>query len=252
MTPDPYAGSANPRNPQSWNRYAYVNGDPVNWTDRTGLSSDLFYEPVQVTPGDEFDYGGSIYDGTGVVLDPSFLILYSMFFQPGAGGGGGGQGGGAASALQCSFTSAPGTVIGSAGTADYYYQGNAGWQVQVNLNFTVTGGTAPYTWTIGQYVLDIEYQNGTLGQVLTSAETLPNTATNTNGPVANFYDGPAYFLPPNAPPGRYNAEYIFEDFVTVSSGGQTVNCPTILWIASFNVSVPNGGEPVGTATATLP
>jgi RHS repeat-associated protein len=36
MTPDPYQASANPSAPQSWNRYSYVLGDPVNANDPTG------------------------------------------------------------------------------------------------------------------------------------------------------------------------------------------------------------------------
>ena len=40
MTPDPFSGSADPNNPQSWNRYGYVTGDPVNGTDSSGLSND--------------------------------------------------------------------------------------------------------------------------------------------------------------------------------------------------------------------
>ncbi len=36
MTPDPYGGSAMTNNPTSWNRYGYVNGDPVNSSDPTG------------------------------------------------------------------------------------------------------------------------------------------------------------------------------------------------------------------------
>jgi RHS repeat-associated protein len=37
LSPDPYVGSGGPADPGSWNRYAYVQGDPVNWTDETGL-----------------------------------------------------------------------------------------------------------------------------------------------------------------------------------------------------------------------
>jgi RHS repeat-associated protein len=36
MSPDRYRASAGPRDPRSWNRYAYTRGDPVNRFDRTG------------------------------------------------------------------------------------------------------------------------------------------------------------------------------------------------------------------------
>jgi RHS repeat-associated protein len=36
-SPDPYAASGGPRDPQSWNRYAYTAGDPVNLRDPEGL-----------------------------------------------------------------------------------------------------------------------------------------------------------------------------------------------------------------------
>jgi RHS repeat-associated protein len=36
-TPDPYDGSAAPQTPQSWNRYAYAGGDPINKNDPSGL-----------------------------------------------------------------------------------------------------------------------------------------------------------------------------------------------------------------------
>lgn len=35
-TPDPYQASGGPEDPQSWNRYAYADGDPVGRNDPTG------------------------------------------------------------------------------------------------------------------------------------------------------------------------------------------------------------------------
>ena len=40
--PDPFGGSANPANPQSWNRYSYVENDPVNFNDPSGLDGGSF------------------------------------------------------------------------------------------------------------------------------------------------------------------------------------------------------------------
>jgi len=38
-SPDPYKASGGPSDPRSWNRYTYVQGDPVNLNDPTGLSA---------------------------------------------------------------------------------------------------------------------------------------------------------------------------------------------------------------------
>ena len=38
-SPDPYQASGGPADPGSWNRYAYVGGDPVNYNDPSGLAS---------------------------------------------------------------------------------------------------------------------------------------------------------------------------------------------------------------------
>jgi RHS repeat-associated protein len=40
LTPDPYLASGGAAKPSSWNRYAYVEGDPVNWLDAQGLKAD--------------------------------------------------------------------------------------------------------------------------------------------------------------------------------------------------------------------
>ncbi|MGB6973102.1 MAG: RHS repeat-associated core domain-containing protein [Terracidiphilus sp.] len=37
LSPDPYAGSYDPTNPQSMNRYAYVGNNPMNYSDPAGL-----------------------------------------------------------------------------------------------------------------------------------------------------------------------------------------------------------------------
>jgi RHS repeat-associated protein len=37
LTPDPFMGSEVPSIPGSWNRYAYVANDPINWNDPSGL-----------------------------------------------------------------------------------------------------------------------------------------------------------------------------------------------------------------------
>jgi RHS repeat-associated protein len=41
LTPDPYRASGGPADPGSWNRYAYVGGDPVNFNDPAGLIKGL-------------------------------------------------------------------------------------------------------------------------------------------------------------------------------------------------------------------
>ena len=48
LTPDPFAGSANMRDPRSWNKYAYAGNDPVNNLDPQGtrwiLASSSCYQ----------------------------------------------------------------------------------------------------------------------------------------------------------------------------------------------------------------
>jgi RHS repeat-associated protein len=49
LTPDPYVASGGAGNPASWNRYAYVEGDPVNFNDPIGLYTAVL---VHADPSD--------------------------------------------------------------------------------------------------------------------------------------------------------------------------------------------------------
>jgi RHS repeat-associated protein len=46
ITPDPYAGSAHAGDPDSWNRYAFVNNDPMNEVDPHGLNDNTVQDAV--------------------------------------------------------------------------------------------------------------------------------------------------------------------------------------------------------------
>jgi RHS repeat-associated protein len=43
MTPDPYRAAGVADDPQSWNKYSYTEGDPINYADALGLSKALPY-----------------------------------------------------------------------------------------------------------------------------------------------------------------------------------------------------------------
>src|SRR5437773_5689634 len=85
LTADPYRASGGPTNPGSWNRYAYVGGDPVNWYDPAGLD---WWDPSTNT----------LHGDPDLVIPGSFVFneLYLANFMGAAnvGGGGGGGGGG--------------------------------------------------------------------------------------------------------------------------------------------------------------
>jgi RHS repeat-associated protein len=64
LSTDPDGGSARSGNPGSWNRYAYVAGDPVNRVDRTGLDGGDFVAQGGLDDCDA-DFCDSVYDGSG-------------------------------------------------------------------------------------------------------------------------------------------------------------------------------------------
>jgi RHS repeat-associated protein len=76
MTPDPYkgisGGSGDPGDPQSWNRYAYTLGDPVNRGDPMGMDSCAAANCVTVTGTydsldyQSFSYGNGYYSSSWI------------------------------------------------------------------------------------------------------------------------------------------------------------------------------------------
>ena len=93
MTPDASQAAAKPPNPGTWNRFAYVQSDPVSFNDPTGLTIQPAEDPGQSVLYDPFDLI-SVGGGGDRGLDPGLLVLWSVFvaLEPG-GGGGGGDGG---------------------------------------------------------------------------------------------------------------------------------------------------------------
>ncbi len=84
-TADPYKASGGPGDPGSWNRYAYVEGDPLNFRDRHGLSRYA----VVGGEGDDDDDDDDDDSGDGDMQHPR----PARCFGPCPSGGSGGSGG---------------------------------------------------------------------------------------------------------------------------------------------------------------
>jgi uncharacterized protein RhaS with RHS repeats len=78
MTPDPFTASAAPADPQSWNRYAYTRGDPVNRLDPSGMGDCPadFCVTGYGSAGDGDGSWGTEYGGTGSFEKMSPMLPY--------------------------------------------------------------------------------------------------------------------------------------------------------------------------------
>jgi len=80
LSPDPYRASDNSRDPQSWNRYAYVGNDPINFVDSTGQN--------RVVADCSWDQVGWSDEGSGTYWWVCGLDFWSAGGRGGVSGGG--------------------------------------------------------------------------------------------------------------------------------------------------------------------
>jgi RHS repeat-associated protein len=95
MSTDPSFVSAAPANPQSWNRYSYVLGDPINGSDPQGLCTTIIggitqtpYTPATIGQQNFADQVGAIsafpYAGGSLPTDIANVIVQGASFPTGA------------------------------------------------------------------------------------------------------------------------------------------------------------------------
>ena len=132
LTPDSYKGSADPYNPQSWNRYGYGLGDPVGNSDVTGL--------LAPTPGGlpcaPWDASCSLGDGWGV---GDYIVGWGFVFLGGGGGGGGRGGGGGGCGPNCAKPLPPPQCSVSLYERPVPVGRSPGWHTYLVLTATIPG-----------------------------------------------------------------------------------------------------------------
>jgi RHS repeat-associated protein len=184
LTPDPYTASAGPSNPGSWNRYAYVGGDPIKYIDPSGQGECDPDEECFIEPG----------GGGGEGCDPcdptcTEFMAGPCFIEPiGVGGGGGGG-----SADVCPIS--PGKVF----NYDCLHRSGTDWnQLKVDLkglSKALLDDSECLTFlskAIGKKNLTRQLKGNQLSQYFGIADQIETSPGVSAGQVATTNDIPSY------------------------------------------------------------
>jgi RHS repeat-associated protein len=151
LTPDSKSGSASSSEPQAYNRYARVIGDPTNRRNDVGTCdpSDPSCNPFWCT-GDDEDCPPARCDGGGGIaeFEPVNPTPCEPVSQPPPAGGGGSPG------VTCDYNGAT-TSTGGFGTGWVSLGGVItasayGYFVPVSFQFTASGSASGYNWSTAQ------------------------------------------------------------------------------------------------------
>jgi RHS repeat-associated protein len=241
--------------PGSMNKYAYVQGDPINFADPHGTEEVYVGGGLTLDCGDDAD---SIYDGTCVVAD----------------GGGGSEGcGGYADGFADNFLgwpAAPGCPVDYDGppappqlTCGYTGNktkngsfnnvqvpggsGNA-FVDPISLMFQAGGGTGSYTFSVTQTVArsgTVDYSSGYVytGPGTVGPDTLLPVESQQNGSKFTFSDVPGVWASMfGGTITAANFTATLQTTVTVTSGTQTVTCATVSWVATVSATTGKKGK----------
>jgi RHS repeat-associated protein len=250
---DSMAGSA--ANPGSLNRYAYVQGDPVNFIDPRG--SIVVYVGGGLTL-DCSDDADSIYDGSCTGVD---------------GGGGCGETAGMGFAsvpdpacyvpvgppkpptlpLKCSFVGAQNlgpTNMATALSGNLQGQTLAGYYMQMQFTFSASGGEAglgngTYVWGYAQTVVTAGAITTTTGSYGVHSYTPKDTLASKSAGAGYIIGDAPGLAASNQLYGSILSAHVnwFLDLqvkVTDSLTGVTVYCPTVYWTVSETWATVNG------------
>lgn len=212
MSPDPYLGRMDLANPQTFNRYSYVNNNPLRYIDPSGLcgywsrATDVFTNidgtvttspPISTYVGDD-NCGYSYYEG----------------FSGGSGySGGSGDGGGPNAPSNCAQT--------PPGTPSQYCAPLQQGLAAAKKALQKKGCSAFYGGQGAQTLDATTYRFLDMGSPTTGAATIDpnNVFVNSNGPYMNYTPTPGQA----GPFGRYWTQSQFRGFILLHELGHQLS-----------------------------